>query len=174
MQTECVRCHKVIDTVQGYKFSATEYVCMSCYDEFKAERAARAKKQHKNPLIDQFGDSTTAPPTRKPRQPVVSRRQEPAAPPTSPRTPEPQPPLHEMPSVPPEKESVPAPPPTKAPPSAELCDVCKKPIPDFKIPLKGGKKVCMDCNGLLRDVAKSLILNVKCPNCGKEIQLTGD
>ena len=49
MQTECVRCHKKIDTVQGYKFSPTEYVCMSCYDEYKAERVAKAKKQHKNP-----------------------------------------------------------------------------------------------------------------------------
>ena len=38
MQTTCVRCHKTIDTVQGYKFSPTEYVCMSCYDEFRAER----------------------------------------------------------------------------------------------------------------------------------------
>lgn len=40
------------------------------------------------------------------------------------------------------------------------------------VPLKGGKKVCMGCNETLRDVAKSLILNIQCPHCGEEIQLT--
>jgi hypothetical protein len=54
----------------------------------------------------------------------------------------------------------------KKSPSADICDVCQKPIPDFKVPLKGGKKVCMGCNDMLKEVAKSLVLNVQCPQCG--------
>ena len=61
----------------------------------------------------------------------------------------------------------------KAPAAADVCDVCQKPIPDFKVPLKGGKKVCMGCNDVLREVAKSLVLNIQCPHCGKDIQLAG-
>lgn len=151
MLTECMRCHKQLDTIQGYKFSPTEYVCMSCYDEFKAERAAKIKKEHKSPLLNQFGEEPTpaaAPPRQAPQQPVQPAPPKPAQQPAAPAAE------------------------ARKAPSAEVCDVCQKPIPDFKVPLKGGKKVCMGCNDILRDVAKSLVLNVQCPHCGKEIQLT--
>jgi len=182
MKTECVRCHKSIDTVQGYKFSPTEYVCMSCYDEFKAERAAKAKKQHKNPLLDKFG--TEPAPTIRAQQPQQAQRpqQAPArpAPPQPSQPSSPRPPESEMfaPKAPPQPAAAPvgAPKPAspKAPPSADICDVCQKPIADFKVPLKGGKKVCMGCNDILRSVAKSMILNFQCPHCGKDIKLTED
>jgi DNA-directed RNA polymerase subunit RPC12/RpoP len=189
MQTECVRCHKAIDTVQGYKFSATEYVCMSCYDEFKAERAAKAKKQHKNPLLDRYG-AEAQPPVPQGVQP------QPAAPPapTAPTPPQPQlapaPPQPAAQAAPQQQmftpRSAPAEPaapqvgglkaaaPPKPKPSAEICDVCQKPIPDFKVPLKGGRKVCMGCNDLLREVAKSLAVNIQCPHCGKDVQISGE
>ncbi|MBI5118584.1 hypothetical protein HZA56_19115 [Candidatus Poribacteria bacterium] len=159
MQTQCVRCHKSIDTVQGYKFSPTEYLCMSCYDMYKAERTARLKKEHKNPLIDRVGPTAAELRPQALKAPAVA-------------APAPPPPKTE----PPPESAKPAPavaeaPQTPAPPAGELCDVCKKPISAFKVPLKGGKKVCMDCNNILRDVAKSLILNIQCPHCGKEIQL---
>lgn len=179
MQTECVRCHKTMDTVQGYKFSPTEYVCMACYDEFKAERAAKAKQQHKNPLLDQYGAEQPAPaaapaeprPAAAPPQPAPRQTARPA-PPQAPRS------QMFAPKAPPGagaapvgagEASVP-----KAAPSAEICDVCRKPISDFKVPLKDGKKVCMGCNDILGEVAKSLILNAKCPHCGKDIQLAGE
>lgn len=185
MQTECVRCHKAIDTVQGYKFSPTEYVCMSCYDEFKAERAAKAKKQQKNPLLDQYG-AEPAPAAQTPGPKPAQSPPQPA------QQPPPSPPQPAAPSAPPPSQPAPrgapqpqmfapkAPPGTpppqaaapKAPPKAEICDVCQKPIPDFKVPLKGGKKVCMGCNEILRNVAKSIVLNVQCPHCGKDIQLS--
>lgn len=179
MQTECVRCHKSIDTVQGYKFSPNEYVCMDCYDEYKKERASRAKKQHKNPLIDQFGAEGAAAARRQTPLPVEPKPQPQPAPPAPPPRPEmwPEPdpgavpPFEDRPQVPPPAQT---PAPEQAPSSEELCDVCKKPVSDFKIPLTGGKKVCMDCNTILRDLAKSLILTVKCPSCGKEIQLAQD
>jgi len=197
MQTECVRCHKMIDTVQGYKFSPTEYVCMSCYDEFKAERVAKARKEHKNPLLDQYGEERQ-PAAGRPAQPgpaAPERPRQPAPPP--PQQPAPPPPQQPAPPGAPEQQmfaprqparpagpagtpaapvgtpKAPAPkaPVPKAPPSADVCDVCQKPISDFKVPLTGGKKVCMGCNDLLRDVAKSLVQNVRCPHCGKDIQL---
>ena len=216
MQTECVRCHKMIDTVQGYKFSPTEYVCMSCYDEFKAERVAKARKEHKNPLLDQYGEerqpAAGRPAQPGPAAPPQQPRQRPAAPPPQaqqpaaperPRQPAPSPPQQPAPPTAPEQQmfaprqparpagparpaepagtpaapvgtpKAPAPkaPVPKAPPSADVCDVCQKPISDFKVPLTGGKKVCMGCNDLLRDVAKSLVQNVRCPHCGKDIQL---
>ena len=176
MQTECVRCHKMIDTVQGYKFSANEYVCMSCYDEYKAERTTRAKKQHKNPLLDQFGAksgssvSQTIGPEPAPKShvpPSAPAEPKPAAPQSGPQ-PIPAPPAAAPRSAKPAK----APSPPQQEIAAEVCDVCKKPLKDFKVPIKGGKKVCWDCNGILREVAKSLILTVPCPHCGKEIQLT--
>ncbi len=177
MKTECVRCHKEIDTVQGYKFSATEYLCMACYDAYKAERAARARKQHKNPLIDQFGTETAAPPapqqTRPPVAPKPQPPPEPAPPPAAPQPPPAQPAPEPVRAAAPAAEP-PKPPPAQPTPGAEVCDVCKKPLSDFKVPLKGGKKVCWDCNGVLREVAKSLILNIQCPHCGKEIQMAQD
>ena len=206
MQTECVRCHKMMDTVQGYKFSPTEYVCMSCYDEFKAERAAKSKKDHKNPLLDRYGAEGMPPAAQpgqpqpagaRPPEPQVSpvppaqtaappATQEPAAPQPAPSAPEqapaPQPaPRQSMFAL---KSATPTPaaapvgalksPAPKKSPSAEMCDVCQKPIPDFKVPLKGGKKVCMGCNDLLREVAKSLVLNVQCPQCGHDFQVLED
>ena len=185
MQTQCVRCQKAIDTVQGYKFSATEYVCMSCYDEFKAERVAKAKQQKKNPLLDRYGSETQQPepqpqaaqpqPPPTPQQPVAP----PAPPQQAPASAQPAP---EQTMFAPKSAPESAAPPvgglkTAAPkprPAADICDVCQKPIADFKVPLKGGRKACMGCNDILRDVAKSLVLNVQCPHCGKEIQLTGD
>ncbi|NQU08381.1 MAG: hypothetical protein HQ583_07445 [Candidatus Abyssubacteria bacterium] len=170
MLTECLRCHKQIDTIQGYKFSPTEYVCMSCYDEFKAERAAKIKKEHKNPLLSQFGEEpapAAAPPRQAPQEPV-----QPAPPKAAPVNDAPGMFAPKTPPKPAQQAAAPAAEARKAPPSAEVCDVCQKPIPDFKVPLKGGKKVCMGCNDILRDVAKSLVLNVQCPYCGKEIQLT--
>jgi len=168
MQTECVRCHKMIDTVQGYKFSPTEYLCMSCYDEYKAERVARAKKQQKNPLLDQFGakNGGTAAVSRTPKHVAPAAEPQPSV----------QQSIPEPAETPPEAAPAPAepaaPPQAQPPPrAAEVCDVCRKPITDFKVPLRGGKKVCWDCNDILRDVAKSLILTVQCPHCGKEIQL---
>jgi hypothetical protein len=165
MQTQCVRCHKSIDTVQGYKFSPTEYLCMSCYDAYKAERTARLKKEHKNPLIDRVGPVAPEIHPPAPKVPVASA---PAPQPPPKIEPAPEPPKSAASAA----EVLQAPAPPKAPPAGELCDVCKKPISAFKVPLKGGKKVCMDCNDILRDVAKSLILNIQCPHCGKEIQLT--
>jgi hypothetical protein len=136
---------------------------MSCYDAYKAERAAKAKKQHKNPLIDQFGAEGGA---RRRPTPVP----EPAPQPSAPSSAEPaaasQP---ETPRAPNESAQKAAPQPA---PSAEVCDVCKQPITDMKVPLKGGKKVCLGCNDVLRDVAKSLILNIQCPHCGKDIQVS--
>jgi hypothetical protein len=203
MQTECVRCHKVMDTVQGYKFSPTEYLCMSCYDEFKAERAAKSKKDHKNPLLDRYGTEgmspaaqpgrphpvdaqppeprpSTVPPAQTTAPPAA---QEPAAPqaprqPASPPAPQPAPqqsmfaPKSAAPTAPP-VGALKSPGPKK-PPTSDVCDVCQKPIPDFKVPLKGGKKVCMGCNDLLREVAKSLVLNVQCPQCGHEFQVADE
>lgn len=185
MQTECVRCHKTMDTVQGYKFSPTEYVCMSCYDEFKAERAAKLKKDHKNPLLDRYGTEGVAPDmqtgVQQPEHPISQVASEPAAAPLA--TPQkPAPPAPQQMFAP--KSATPTPatpqigepksaPPKKAPP-AEICDVCQKPIPDFKVPLKGGKKVCLGCNDVLREVAKSLILNVQCPQCGHEFKVAED
>jgi predicted RNA-binding Zn-ribbon protein involved in translation (DUF1610 family) len=175
METHCVRCQKTIDTVQGYKFSSTEYLCVTCYDEYKAERKAKAKKQHKNPLLEQFGTERTTPADRRhpatqpstpqhqpapsppPAEPVVAQ---PAAQPSPPATPAPAAPAAQPPAPP------------KAKPSVDLCDVCKKPIPDFKVPLPGGKKVCMSCNEALRALAKTLAGNIKCPHCGKEIQVS--
>ncbi|UCD57253.1 MAG: hypothetical protein JSV16_15810 [Candidatus Hydrogenedentota bacterium] len=165
MQTQCVRCHKTIDTVQGYKFSPTEYLCMSCYDEYKAERVERARKQHKNPLIDQFGDEAGASTVQATGPPGVSRPQPPPRAPDSKIAPEPRR------ATPPPDQRAQAPPPPKPTPEAELCDVCKRPVSDFKVPLKGGKKACLDCNNILREVAKSLVLNIQCPHCGKEIQV---
>ena len=171
MQTVCVRCHKTIDSVQGYKFSPTEYVCMSCYDEFKAERAAKAKKQQKNPLLDKYGAEQTAPTAQTPPTPK-------AATPALETTP--QRPRHAAPQPPAESEMFapkPAPAAPEAPksaPGSDICDVCQKPIPDFKVPLKGGKKVCMGCNDILRDVAKSIVLNVRCPHCGQDFQPADD
>lgn len=177
MKTECVRCHKAIDSVQGYKFSATEYLCMDCYDAYKAERAARAKKQHKNPLIDQFGEEKAAPTSQQTRAPAAPKPEPPPAQPAPPQAAPQQPETRPAPgpgsAVPPTAER-PQPPPAQQAPAAEMCDVCKKPISDFKVPLKSGKKVCWDCNGILREVAKSLILNVQCPHCGKEIQMAQD
>ncbi len=221
MQTECVRCHKAMDTVQGYKFSATEYVCMSCYDEFKAERAAKAKKQQKNPLLDQFGSEAApaamAPQPRPAQEPQP--RQAPPQPPPKPQQPAQEPQPRQAPPQPPHKPQPPAQRPQeqpvqarpqqpappvaprpprqpqmfspkaspqaaapsagapkaaapKAPPSADICDVCQRPIPDFKVPLTGGKKVCMGCNDLLRNMAKSLFHDAKCPHCGKDIQFS--
>lgn len=177
MKTECVRCHKAIDSVQGYKFSATEYLCMECYDAYKAERAARAKKQHKNPLIDQFGEEKAAPTSQQARPSTAPKPEPPQAgppqagpPQATPQQPEAKPAPEPGRAAPPAPER-PKPPPVQQAPAAEVCDVCKKPISDFKVPLKGGKKVCWDCNGILREVAKSLILNVQCPHCGKEIQM---
>lgn len=183
MQTQCVRCDKTIDTVQGYKFSPTEYLCMSCYDEYKAERTAKAKKQHKNPLMDQFGTeggTLTGEKTRRQPSPTPKTApQQPAPPPAQPAAPQtppqaaPGPQLFQpMKATPPPGESVQKPAAPQAPPSADVCDVCQKPIADFKVPLKGGKKVCMGCNEVLRDVAKSLVLNLQCPHCGKEIQFS--
>ena len=192
MQTECVRCHKAIDTVQGYKFSASEYVCMSCYDEFKAERAAKAKKQHKNPLLEKYGAEAPSPaalanqpgPAAAPRQPIPPPVQTaPSQPTTAPPPVQPAPrhaPQQQMfaPRSAPESAAPPvgglkaATP--KAPASADICDVCQRPIPDFKVPLKGGKKVCMGCNDLLREVAKSLAVTIQCPHCGKDIQVAGE
>ncbi len=171
MQTVCVRCHKTIDSVQGYKFSPTEYVCMSCYDEFKAERAAKAKKQHKNPLLDKYGSEVAAPAAQTPPKPKAPQPA-PAPTPQQPRQTAPQPPPDSG-MFAPKAAPKPAPSPQAAPklsPGADICDVCQKPIPDFKVPLKGGKKVCMGCNDILRDVAKSLVLNIKCPHCGQEFQ----
>jgi DNA-directed RNA polymerase subunit RPC12/RpoP len=176
MQTVCVRCHKTIDSVQGYKFSPTEYVCMSCYDEFKAERAAKAKKQRKNPLLDRYGAERTAPaastaPTPPPPAPPTVETA-----PQRPAQPAPQPPS-ESGMFAPKTSPRPVPAAPAAPrsaPGADICDVCQKPIPDFKVPLKGGKKVCMGCNDILRDVAKSIALNVKCPHCGQDFHLTED
>jgi hypothetical protein len=159
---------------------------MSCYDEYKAERAARAKKQHKNPLIDQFGTEGGAQTAQQPRAPITPTPQSPESPPEQQPPPPAQqqtapPPLPERPAgyepglrkPPAPAEAPPAQPqPPPKSPAGEVCDVCKKPIADFKIPLKGGKKVCMGCNDMLRDVAKSLILNVQCPHCGKEIQVS--
>jgi hypothetical protein len=182
MKTECVRCHKEIDTVQGYKFSPTEYLCMSCYDAYKAERAARARKQHKNPLIDQFGAEAAESALQETRPPIAPK---PEPPPPQPAPPQAAPPqaAPQPPEVKPAPEPVRAaapsaerakPPPAQPAPAAEVCDVCKKPVSDFKVPLKGGKKVCWDCNSILREMAKSLILNVQCPHCGKEIQMAQD
>ena len=175
MQTECVRCHKMIDTVQGYKFSPTEYVCMSCYDEFKAERVAKARKQHKNPLLDQYGaerpaQAAQAPPSDPGTAAPPQQRQQPVQPP-HPKQPEPAVPSGPQMFAP---KAAPKAPTAEAPPSADTCDVCRQPIPDFKVPLKGGKKVCMGCNDILREVAKSLVLNVQCPHCGKDVQLTAE
>ncbi len=167
MQTQCVRCHKTIDTVQGYKFSPTEYVCMSCYDEYKAERVARAKKQHKNPLIEQFGAEPKAAVKEPP--PRASAPQQ--APSQSIPAPPGKPGQQQAPPAPPSRERTQAP--TQPPAaSSELCVVCKKPLSAFKVPLKGGKQACMDCNDLLRDVAKNLVLTIQCPHCGKEIQIS--
>lgn len=194
MQTECVRCHKAIDTVQGYKFSATEYVCMSCYDEYKAERAAKAKKQQKNPLLEKYGAGAPSPaalanqpgPASAPRQPVPPSDR--TAPPQPQPTPAP-PPMQPAPQPAPQQQMfAPRSAPESAAPavgglkaaapkatsSAGICDVCQRPIPDFKVPLKGGKKVCMGCNDLLREVAKSLAIDVQCPHCGKDIQVAGE
>ena len=172
MQTQCVRCHKPIDTVQGYKFSPTEYLCVTCYDEYKAERAARARKEHKNPLMEKFGKETPGAAVQEPRPAAPPKPQPAAAPAAQPKAPV-QPP--EQPAAEPARPTTPpaGPPkaPTPPPAVAEICDVCKKPIGPFKVPLKGGKKVCMDCNNLLREIAKSLIVNVQCPHCGKEIQI---
>ncbi len=194
MKTECVRCHKVIDTVQGYKFSATEYVCMSCYDEFKAERAAKLKKQQKSSLLEQYGaepspDGRSPSPERAPSPPRPAEQPAqrvapgpaqpaPQQPPSQPQAPRPAPPERQMfaPKAPPQT----APPPGAAPgpvaskpsPTADVCDVCQKPIPDFKVPLQGGKKVCMGCNEILRSLAKTIMLDIQCPHCGKDIQFT--
>ena len=176
MQTECVRCHKAIDTVQGYRFSATEYVCMSCYDEFKAERAAKAKKQQKNPLIDKYGaEAQPRAPQGVQPQPAVPRQ--PASPPIQQA---PAPPRPQM--FAPKSAPEPAAPPVgglkaaapKPRPSADICDVCQKPIADFKVPLKGGRQVCMGCNDILREVAKSLSVSIQCPHCGKDVQVSGE
>jgi DNA-directed RNA polymerase subunit RPC12/RpoP len=215
MQTQCVRCQKAIDTVQGYKFSATEYVCMSCYDEFKAERAAKAKKQKKNSLLDRYGaeGQAQAPQAAPQPQPTAPSPQQAPAPPQPQQAPPPaQPAARPAPEqqmfAPRSAPTTPAPGPSalepvtpqvgglkaaapepsapgpvapgpaalepsapKPRPSAESCDVCQKPISDFKIPLKGGRKVCMGCNDILREVAKSLVLNVQCPHCGKDVQV---
>ena len=165
MQTECARCRRVIDTVQGYKFGPNQYLCMPCYDQFKAERLAKAKKQHKNPLVEQFGKDGSKP------------AQAPAAPPTPPQKQPPTPQMFQPKSPPKPQGQAPAPqpsapPPSQPQPSVETCDICKKPLDGFRFPLQGGKKVCLDCNNLLREVAKSLILNVQCPHCGKDIQLS--
>ncbi|MBI4830470.1 MAG: hypothetical protein HY801_02730 [Candidatus Lindowbacteria bacterium] len=165
MLTQCVRCHKSIDTVQGYKFSPTEYLCMSCYDAYKAERTARLKKEHKNPLIDRVA------PVASEMRSQLAKVQPPAAPVAQPQ-PKTEPAPEPAKPVPPAAERPQAPPSPQAAPAGDMCDVCKKPLSAFKVPLKGGKKVCMDCNNILRDVAKSLILNVQCPHCGKEIQLS--
>lgn len=172
MQTECARCGRAIDTVQGYKFGPNQYLCMPCYDQFKAERVAKAKQQHKNPLVEQFGKES---PKQTP-EPPAARKAQPAAPlfqPKPPPKPVARPPSQETrapaaPAAGPEK-SAPAPAP---PPAEEICDVCRRPLGGFKFPLKGGKKACLDCNNLLRDVARSLILNIQCPHCGREIQLS--
>lgn len=197
MQTECARCHKVMDTVQGYKFSPTEYLCMSCYDEFKAERAAKSKKQQKNPLLDRYGAQgispaaqaghsppAAAPPAAPapPEQPSTApTTREPAAPqpPQEPAPPSPQPAPRQQMFAPKSAAPTPAAPPVgalknqppKKSPTADTCDVCQKPIPDFKVPLTDGKQVCMECNKLLRDVAKSLVLNVQCPQCGHKFRV---
>ncbi|GAB4330083.1 MAG: hypothetical protein Kow0099_00430 [Candidatus Abyssubacteria bacterium] len=168
MQVKCVRCHKIIDSVQGYKFSPTEYLCMPCYDQYRAERVARSKKQHKNPLVDQFGAETKTPPARPaPAEPSPQagafRLKPPASPPVQRPATEPSPAPGAAPAQPPKPAVTPA---------ADVCDICKKPLTDFKIPLKGGKKVCWDCNGILRELAKSIPIDVKCPNCGKEFQAT--
>lgn len=194
MQTECVRCHRAIDTVQGYKFSATEYVCMSCYDEYKAERAAKAKKQQKNPLLEKYGAEAQSPAALANLPgPAASAPRQPAPPPvrTEPSQPTPAPPTMQQPAPQPAPQrqmfapgTAPesAAPPVgglkaaapKAPSSAGICDVCQKPISDFMVPLKGGKKVCIGCNDLLREVAKSLAIDVQCPHCGKDIQIAGE
>jgi hypothetical protein len=160
----------MIDSVQGYKFSPTEYLCMPCYDQYRAERVARSKKQHKNPLVDQFGAETkTAPAPPRPTppeptpKPATFQMKPPAPPPVQQPVAEPSPA---------KKPAQPAPPKPAATPAIDTCDVCKKPLTDFKIPLKGGKKVCWDCNGLLRELVKSIPIDVKCPNCGKEFQAT--
>jgi hypothetical protein len=145
---------------------------MSCYDEYKAERVAKAKKQHRNPLIDQFGTEggKRATPPPKPGVPKPAQPLEKPAVPTEPVPPQPVSQQPQAPAAPDKPAPKPAAP--KPSPSAEICDVCKNPITDFKVPLKGGGKVCTGCNEVLRDVAKSLILNIQCPHCGKDIQVT--
>ena len=168
MQTTCVRCHKAIDSVQGYKFSPTEYVCMSCYDEFRAERVAKAKKQHKNPLIDQYGAEGSRPAPTPPPQSRPAQPQAPAAP-QSPAAPQPAAPQDQgtfAPKAPPAAPQAQASPP---PAGADICDICKKPIADFAVPLSSGKNACTTCNDILRDVAKSMMVNAKCPSCGAKI-----
>jgi recombinational DNA repair protein (RecF pathway) len=173
MQTQCARCGKAIDTVQGYKFGPNQYLCMPCYDQFKAERLAKVKKQQGTPPADQFGKDAAKPAQGPAALPQIKQ---PAAqtPPKSTFTPTPSAPVREPApkaapsSAGPEKMA------PQAKPSVEVCDVCKKPLNGFKFPLKGGKKVCLECNNLLREVAKSLILNVQCPYCGKEIQVSQD
>ncbi len=172
MQTECARCRRAIDTVQGYKFGPNQYLCMPCYDQFKAERLAKAKQQHANPPAGKFGKEpgkpASEPPTasqnHKVQQPQTFRPRQQAAAPTTQQRPA-------APPISPAASDRPASPPQ---PSAETCDVCKRPLGGFKFPLKGGKKACPECNEILREVAKSLILNVQCPHCGKEIQLSQD
>ncbi len=175
MQTHCIRCKKKIDTVQGYKFSPNEYLCMPCYDQYKAERTAKAKKQHKNPLLEQFGtDVATSQPTGT-RIPAPPSSPKPSVAPPEPKSAEPlqpSPTKETSAQTPPSPEPDRSAPPPQTTAAADTCDVCKKPITDFKVPLKDGKKVCWDCNEILRDVAKSMILNVQCPHCGKDIQVS--
>jgi len=151
---------------------------MPCYDAYKAERTARAKKQHRNPLIDKFGEAPATPTAQDVTATVSSPKPRPAPQAFQTKAPPPadKQPMGEPVQPPPAPTEQAAKPPSPAPaaPAAEVCDICKKPLAGFKVPLKGGKKVCMDCNGVLREVAKSLILNVQCPHCGKEIQLTGE
>jgi len=140
---------------------------MPCYDQFKAERLAKAKKQHKNPLVEQFADAPKAA-----QRPAAPPQQQPSPQEIQPRPP--QRPVQRAPAKAPAPSPAPAEKPQAAPqtsPAVETCDVCRKPLDGFKFPLKGGKKVCLECNNLLREMAKALILNVQCPHCGKEIQL---